>query len=101
MLFRQNIIEFTNIKETLEEIIILEFKFGRKRKNRKLVRSLAPWGLNKIIVGTDRRLVLRTVNGISHEITYTGPLTKGSVCLISNVFWFLNRKLSHSIKIYF
>ena len=36
MLFRQNIIEFTNLKETtLEEIIILDLKFGTKRKNGK------------------------------------------------------------------
>ena len=30
--------------------------------------------MNQIIVGTDRRHVLRTFNGMSHEITYTGPL---------------------------
>ena len=39
MLFRQNIIEFTNLKETYtryEEIIILELRFGTKLKNRKL-----------------------------------------------------------------
>ena len=30
--------------------------------------------LNQTIVGTDRRHVLRTFNGILHEITYTGPL---------------------------
>ena len=37
-------------KHTLEEIIILEFKFGTKRKNRNFVRSR---GLDQIIVGTD------------------------------------------------
>ena len=58
----------------LEELIILELKFGTKRKNREnFVRSLGPRGLNQIIVGTDRRHVLRTFDGMSHEITYTGP----------------------------
>ena len=31
-------------------------------------------GLNQIIVGTDRRQALRTYNGMSHEITYTGSI---------------------------
>ena len=31
---------------------------------------------NQIIVETDRRYVLRTSNGMSHEITYTGPLNQ-------------------------
>ena len=39
------------------------------------VRSLGPRGLNQIEVGTDRRHVLRTFYGMSHEITYTGPLS--------------------------
>ena len=30
--------------------------------------------MNQIIVGTNRRHVLRTFDGMSHEITYTGPL---------------------------
>ena len=38
------------------------------------VRSLGPWGLNQILVGTDRRHLHRTFNGSSHEITYTAPL---------------------------
>ena len=42
----------------LEEIVILELKFGTKRKNRRLVRSLGPRGMNQIMVGTDRRHVL-------------------------------------------
>ena len=46
-------------------------KFGTKRKDRKLR------GLNQIIVGTDRRHELRTFNGMSYEITDTGPL---SIC---------------------
>ena len=39
------------------------------------VRSLGPWRLNQTIVGTNRRHVLRTFNGMSHEITYTGPFS--------------------------
>ena len=38
-------------EHTLEETIILELKFGTKRKNRKLRRSLRPGGLNQTMCG--------------------------------------------------
>ena len=60
MLFRQNIIEFTNLKETYIRGEIL-FQNGRIEN---FVGSLGPWGLNQILVGTDRRHLHRTFNGI-------------------------------------
>ena len=62
-------------KHTLEEIIILEFKFGTKRKNRKLcpisrtseIESNYKWVL---IVDMYFELSMEC----AHEITYTGPL---------------------------
>ena len=61
-------------KHTLEEIIILELKFGTKRKNRKLRLISQTSGIESIIISgrTDRRRVLRTFNGMSHEITIVG-----------------------------
>ena len=44
-----------------------------------LVRSLGPRGLNQNTVGNDRRHIFRTYNGMSHEITYTGPLNKNKL----------------------
>ena len=56
-------------------IIILELKFGTKRKNRKLRPVSRTSEIESNHSGyTDRRHVIRTFNGMSHEITYTGPL---------------------------
>ena len=76
MLFRQNMIEFTNLEETYFRRnshfrVVIWYKNGRIEN---FVRSLRPRGLNQIIVGTDRRHVLCIFKGMSHEITYTGPL---------------------------
>ena len=64
MLYRQNIIEFKNLKET----------YIRRNNHSRVeiwyktfLRSLGSRGLNQIIVGTDRRHVLCTCNGMSHE----------------------------------
>ena len=57
---------------TLEEVIILDLVQNGRIKN--CVGSLGPRGLNQIIVGTDRRHILRTFNGMSHEITFTRHL---------------------------
>ena len=42
---------------------------------KNFVQSLGPQGLNQIEVGNDCRHVLRSFNEMSHEITYTGPLS--------------------------
>ena len=75
MLSRQNIIEFTNLKETY---IIRNNRFRveiwYKTEESKTLSVFRPPVLNKVLVGTDCRHVLRTFNGMSHEIFYTGPL---------------------------
>ena len=45
-------------------------KLVQNRRIENFVWSLGPWGLNQIIVCTDRRHVLQTFNGMSHEIMY-------------------------------
>ena len=61
-------------------IIILELKFGTKRKNQKISPISRTSGIeSNQSAGTDRRHVLRTFNRMSHEITYTGPLSYGSI----------------------
>ena len=69
MLFRQNIVEFTNLKETfIRRNNHFRVEIWYKRKN------LGPRGLNQIKVGINYRHVILTFNRMSHEITYTGPL---------------------------
>ena len=46
-----------------------------KTEESKTLSDLSDLGVwIKLIVGTDRRHVLRTFNEMSHEITYAGPL---------------------------
>ena len=73
MLSRQNIIEFKNFKKTY---IKRNNHLVQNGRIENFVQSLEPRGLNQSIVGTDRRHVLRTFKGMSHEITYTGPLNR-------------------------
>ena len=76
MRFRQNIIEFTNLKETyVRRNNHFRVEIWYKTEESKTSSDLSDLsGLNQIIVGTDRRHVLRTFNGMSHEITYVQAL---------------------------
>ena len=78
MLFRQNTIEFINLKEThIRRNNPFRVEIWDKTEELKnFLRSLGPRKLNQILAGTDCRHVLRTFNGMLHVITYIGPLRK-------------------------
>ena len=69
-------------KHTIDKKNHFRAEIWYKRKNQKL-----PRGLNQIIVD-----VFRTFNGMSHEITYTGPLNP----LIYMVLVYLTRLYVHT-----